>query len=93
MGSRHIIKQIWHFGFLQYQFYCTLKNDIALGASAECNVIFQSAIKIDIAGNQVPYLDNISFSVTKSSFVFSLYSTFIFSFCIQRVIFATYTLQ
>ena len=40
-------------------FYCTLKNDIALGASASCNIIFLSAIKIDIALNQVPYLYNI----------------------------------
>ena len=40
-------------------FYCTLKNDIALGASASCNIIFLSAIKIDIALTQVPYLYNI----------------------------------
>ena len=41
-------------------FYCTLKNDIALGASASCNIIFLSAIKIDIALTQVPYLYNIA---------------------------------
>ena len=29
-------------------FYCTEKNDIARGACAECNIIFQSAIKIVI---------------------------------------------
>ena len=40
-------------------FYCTLKNDIALGASASCNTIFLSAIKIDIALTKVPYLYNI----------------------------------
>ena len=40
-------------------FYCTLKNDIALGASASCNIIFLSAIQIDIALTQVPYLYNI----------------------------------
>ena len=40
-------------------FYCTMKNDIALGASASCNIIFLSAIKIDIALTQVPYLYNI----------------------------------
>ena len=39
-------------------FYCPLKNDIALGASASCNIIFLSAIKIDIALTQVPYLYN-----------------------------------
>ena len=39
-------------------FYCTLKNDIALGASASCNIIFLIAIKIDIALTQVPYLYN-----------------------------------
>ena len=35
-------------------FYCTLKNDIAWDACADCNtsIIFQSAIKIDIARNQ-----------------------------------------
>ena len=37
-------------------FNCTQKNDIALGASASCNIIFLSAIKIDIALIQVPYL-------------------------------------
>ena len=39
-------------------FYCTLRNDIARGASCgECNIIFQSAIKkIDIALTKVPYL-------------------------------------
>ena len=40
-------------------FYCTQKNDIALGASASCNIIFLSAIKIDIALTQVPYLYSI----------------------------------
>ena len=41
-------------------FYCTQKNDVALGASASCNIIFLSAIKNDIALTQVPYLYNIS---------------------------------
>ena len=63
MSSRHIITQLWHFGFMQYHFFCILKNDIALGASASsstfCNIIFQGAMKIDIALNQVPYLYNI----------------------------------
>ena len=59
MSSMHIIKQIWHLGECNINFYCTLKNDIALGASASCNIIFQSAIKIDIALTQVPYLYNI----------------------------------
>ena len=48
-------------------FYCTLKNDIALGASASCNIIFLSAIKIDIALTQVPYLYSIIGSVILSA--------------------------
>ena len=55
-----MIKQIWHLGECNINFYCTLKNDIALGASTSCNIIFQSAIKIDIALTQVPYLYNMS---------------------------------
>ena len=39
------------------------KHDIALGTSASCNIIFQSAIKIDIALTQVPYLYTISWLV------------------------------
>ena len=35
--------------FVHMILYCSLKNDIALGGSASCNIIFQSAIKIDIA--------------------------------------------
>ena len=54
-----MIKQILHFVSYNINFYCTLKNDIALGASASCNIIFQSAIKIDIALTKVPYLYNI----------------------------------
>ena len=52
-------------------FYCTLKNDIALGASASCNIMFLSAIKIDIAITQVPYLYNInkSFININKSFI------------------------
>ena len=42
------IIQIWHLGECNINFYCTQKNDIARGACAECNIIFQSAIKIDI---------------------------------------------
>ena len=49
MSNKHIIKQIWHFGFVQYQFFYTLKNNIAVGGRASRNIIFQSAIKIDIA--------------------------------------------
>ena len=45
--SENII-QIWHLGECNINFYCTQKNDIARGACAECNIIFQSAIKIDI---------------------------------------------
>ena len=40
--------QIWHLGECNINFYCTQKNDIARGACAECNIIFQSAIKIYI---------------------------------------------
>ena len=42
------IIQIWHLGECNINFYCTQKNDIARGACAEFNIIFQSAIKIDI---------------------------------------------
>ena len=60
MSSRHIIKTNMALWFrVNINFYCTLKNDIALGASASCNIIFLSAIKIDIALTQVPYLYNI----------------------------------
>ena len=69
MSSRHIIKKIWHFGFVHYDinFYCTLKNDIhiheALAPRAisffRVHIIFQSAIKIDVALTQVPHLYNI----------------------------------
>ena len=56
MRSRHImipyIIQIWHLGECNTNLYCTLKNDIARGACASCNIIFQSAIKIGIARNQ-----------------------------------------
>ena len=55
------MKQIWHLGECNNIFYCTLKNGIALSASASRNIIFQSAIKIDIAITQVPYLHNIYF--------------------------------
>ena len=33
-------------------FYCTLKNDIARGASTECNIIFQRAIQNHMHKNQ-----------------------------------------
>ena len=46
------IIQIWHFGECNINFNCTLKNDIARGACAEYNIIFQSAITIAIARNQ-----------------------------------------
>ena len=46
------IIQIWHLGESNIHLYCTLKNDIAQGACTKCNIIFQSAIKIDIAQNQ-----------------------------------------
>ena len=52
-------------------FYCTLKNDIALGASASCNIIFLSAIKFDIALTQVPYLYNIQDCDKKSCLFFN----------------------
>ena len=60
MSSMYIIRQIWHLGECNINFYCTLKNDIGLGASASCNIIFQNAIKIDIALTQVPYLYNMT---------------------------------
>ena len=44
--------QIWHLGECNINCYCTLKNDIARGACASCNIIFQSAIKINIARKQ-----------------------------------------
>ena len=43
--------------FRAISIFIALKNDNALGAS--CNIIFQSAIKNDIALTQVPYLYNI----------------------------------
>ena len=46
------IIHIWHFGECDIYFYCTLKNDIARGACARCNIISQSAMKINIARNQ-----------------------------------------
>ena len=52
LSEECIIIQIWHLGECNTNCYCTLKNDIAQGACAECNIIFQSAIKIDIARNQ-----------------------------------------
>ncbi len=42
------IIQIWHCGECNINIYCTSENDIARGA-AECNIIFRSAINIDIA--------------------------------------------
>ena len=57
MSRRHIT--IYKYGTLVWHnisFYCTLKNDIVLGASASCNIIFQSAIRIDIVLTQVLYL-------------------------------------
>ena len=39
-------------GSVQYHFLLHSENDIARGACAECNIIFQSAIKSDIARNQ-----------------------------------------
>ena len=50
--NRFNIIQIWHLGECNKEIYCTLKNDIARGACAMCNIIFQSATKIKIARNQ-----------------------------------------
>ena len=40
MSSRHIINKYGTFSSRNINFYCTLKNDIALCASASCNIIF-----------------------------------------------------
>ena len=40
MSSSHIINKYGTLGSRNINFYCTLKNDIALGASASCNIIF-----------------------------------------------------
>ena len=49
-SSLHVI-QIWHFVVSNINCYRTLKNDVVRGACTEGNIIFQSAIKIDIARN------------------------------------------
>ena len=40
MSSRHIINTYGTLVSRNINFYCTLKNDIALGTSASCNIIF-----------------------------------------------------
>ena len=52
--------------------FIALKNDIARGASASCNIIFQSAIKIDIALTQVPYLYNICPNEMRDYIIFKI---------------------
>ena len=40
MSSRHKINKYGTLVSRNINFYCTLRNDIALGASASCNIIF-----------------------------------------------------
>ena len=63
-NASHMINHV-PLGFVKYiTSYSTLGNYIALGFTS-CNIIFQSAIKRDIALTPIPYLYNIVVEYTK----------------------------
>ncbi len=60
------------FCFVQYHFYCTLKNDIALGF-ALCNIIFHCAIKIILHSTKYNITGTIIFNTYIISWKHTIY--------------------